>query len=178
MFDCLAKALLKLERSKLLANDHNRCKLSWSDNFYGKLFFATIIKVLYIQSTFNPQFFPETLKCSPRRISNSVEISQPCSSPTGGTPVLSQASSSYTNSVFNLFQQVQLTCIGEGPVVHVSALEIDFGAISVLEDATRYIKLSNESLIPAECFCEMVYINIIQYSLLEVFQQTFPLFPI
>eukprot|EP00794_Sanderia_malayensis_P018879 gene18879-20779_t len=54
---------------------------------------------------------------------------------------------------------VQLSCIGEGPVVHVSALDIDFGAIPVLEDATQYIRLSNESLIPAECFCEMVRPN-------------------
>ena len=40
--------------------------------------------------------------------------------------------------------------------MHVNTLEIDFGSITVLEDVTRHITLSNESLIPAEFFCDMV----------------------
>ena len=47
-------------------------------------------------------------------------------------------------------------CTGEGPVVHASTLDIDFGAIPVLEDVTKEINLSNESLIPAEFYCDMV----------------------
>ena len=40
--------------------------------------------------------------------------------------------------------------------MHVNTLEIDYGAIPVLEDVTRHIMISNESLIPAEFFCDMV----------------------
>ena len=38
----------------------------------------------------------------------------------------------------------------------MSTFEIDYGAIPVLEDVTRQIVISNESLIPAEFICDMV----------------------
>ncbi|KAJ8272065.1 hypothetical protein COCON_G00109240 [Conger conger] len=44
-----------------------------------------------------------------------------------------------------------LSCIGEGPVVHVSASELDFGSIPVLTDVCRTLRLSNQSPVLA-CF--------------------------
>ncbi|KAK6174452.1 hypothetical protein SNE40_017727 [Patella caerulea] len=44
---------------------------------------------------------------------------------------------------------VQLTCVGEGPVVHVRPDIVDWGVIPVLKPCERTIMLSNESLIPA-----------------------------
>ncbi|XP_033116735.1 hydrocephalus-inducing protein homolog isoform X2 [Anneissia japonica] len=55
--------------------------------------------------------------------------------------------------------QVQLICIGEGPVVHVTPHEIDWGQTQVLTDVTRTVELSNESLIPAEFTCSLVRPN-------------------
>ncbi|KAM4722980.1 hydrocephalus-inducing protein homolog [Rhinophrynus dorsalis] len=45
--------------------------------------------------------------------------------------------------------EVELMCIGEGPVVHVYPSEVDFGNIDVLTDVSRTLHLSNQSLIPA-----------------------------
>ncbi|XP_064641495.1 hydrocephalus-inducing protein-like isoform X2 [Lineus longissimus] len=51
---------------------------------------------------------------------------------------------------------VQISCIGEGPVVHVEPLEINWGQIPVLTDTPATIYLSNESLIPAKFTAHMV----------------------
>lgn len=48
------------------------------------------------------------------------------------------------------FQPVQVSCIGEGPVVHLSPLSLDWGQIHVLTDTALTVTLSNESLIPAK----------------------------
>ena len=61
-------------------------------------------------------------------------------------------------------QQVQLKATGEGPVVHLSAENIDFGVIPVLTDVTHTLKLSNESLIPAQFFCEMVRVAYLMFT--------------
>ncbi|XP_069822484.1 hydrocephalus-inducing protein homolog isoform X3 [Dendropsophus ebraccatus] len=45
--------------------------------------------------------------------------------------------------------EVQLQCIGEGPVVHVDPSEVDFGDIPVLTNVSRTIRLCNQSLISA-----------------------------
>ncbi|XP_028665442.1 hydrocephalus-inducing protein homolog [Erpetoichthys calabaricus] len=52
--------------------------------------------------------------------------------------------------------KVQLACIGEGPVVHVSSMEVDFGNIPVLKDVSRTLKLSNQSPIAANYRAKMV----------------------
>ncbi|XP_013405663.1 hydrocephalus-inducing protein [Lingula anatina] len=54
---------------------------------------------------------------------------------------------------------VQLICIGEGPVVHVTPLQLDWGQMPVLTDVSKTIKLSNESLIPAKFTAHMVRPN-------------------
>ena len=53
-------------------------------------------------------------------------------------------------------QAVQVQCVGEGPVIHVTPTEIDYGTIPVLTDVSRLVRLSNESLIPAQFSCSMV----------------------
>ncbi|XP_049928998.1 hydrocephalus-inducing protein homolog isoform X2 [Epinephelus moara] len=45
--------------------------------------------------------------------------------------------------------EVGLSCIGQGPVVHVQSPQLDFGTIPVLTDITRSLQLSNQSPIPA-----------------------------
>ena len=45
---------------------------------------------------------------------------------------------------------VHLMCVGEGPVVHVTPLSLDWGQNLVLTDTAKTIKLANESLIPAK----------------------------
>ncbi|KAG2469946.1 HYDIN protein, partial [Polypterus senegalus] len=52
--------------------------------------------------------------------------------------------------------KVRLACIGEGPVVHVSSMEVDFGNIPVLKDVSRTLKLSNQSPIAASYRAKMV----------------------
>ena len=54
------------------------------------------------------------------------------------------------------FQPLQLMCNGEGPVVHITPLALDWGQIPVLTDVTRVIKLSNESSIPSKFTAHMV----------------------
>ncbi|XP_067905917.1 hydrocephalus-inducing protein homolog [Heterodontus francisci] len=51
--------------------------------------------------------------------------------------------------------EVHLSCVGEGPVVHVSSTKIDWGKIHVLTDVPKTICLSNESLIPARITAKM-----------------------
>ncbi|XP_041047590.1 hydrocephalus-inducing protein-like [Carcharodon carcharias] len=59
-----------------------------------------------------------------------------------------------THQVVNL--AVHISCIGEGPVVHLSSTKIDWGKIQVLTDVPKTICLSNESLIPARVMAKMV----------------------
>ena len=47
-------------------------------------------------------------------------------------------------------------CIGEGPVVHITPLSIDWKHIPVLVDVPQTLKLSNESLIPAHFTADLV----------------------
>eukprot|EP00063_Salmo_salar_P029727 XP_014004562.1 PREDICTED: hydrocephalus-inducing protein homolog isoform X1 [Salmo salar] len=49
-----------------------------------------------------------------------------------------------------------LSCIGEGPVVHVMTTEVAFGSIPVLTDVSRTLQLSNQSPIPARFVGQMV----------------------
>lgn len=53
---------------------------------------------------------------------------------------------------------MHIACIGEGPVVHVMPLELDWGVVPVLQDKPKKILLSNESLIPARFTAHMVSI--------------------
>ncbi len=55
--------------------------------------------------------------------------------------------------------QVQLMAIGEGPVVHVTPTELDWGQTPVLTDVTKIVTLSNESLIPAPFCCTLMRPN-------------------
>lgn len=48
-----------------------------------------------------------------------------------------------------VFQEVVLSCIGQGPVVHVENTQLFFGKIPVLTDVTRTVQLLNQSPIPA-----------------------------
>ena len=52
--------------------------------------------------------------------------------------------------------QIKVHALGEGPVIHFSTEEINYGMIPVLVDSTRMLTLSNESLIPAQFYCETV----------------------
>ncbi|EDV21657.1 uncharacterized protein TRIADDRAFT_30117, partial [Trichoplax adhaerens] len=45
---------------------------------------------------------------------------------------------------------VQILSLGEGPVLHVTPKELDYGETRVLSNANRKIKVTNESLIPAQ----------------------------
>jgi len=57
-----------------------------------------------------------------------------------------------------VLQPVQIICIGEGPVVHITPADIDWGQIPVLVDDSKTLKLSNESLIPAHFTTSLVLI--------------------
>ncbi|XP_037539075.1 hydrocephalus-inducing protein homolog [Nematolebias whitei] len=54
-------------------------------------------------------------------------------------------------AVFGSLQplEVVLSCIGQGPTVHVSRTKLQFGRISVLTDIARTLQLFNQSPIPA-----------------------------
>lgn len=54
---------------------------------------------------------------------------------------------------------VHITCIGEGPVVHLMPLSLDWHQISVLTDIPKTLRLSNESLIPATFSANMLRSN-------------------
>ncbi|KAA8590533.1 hypothetical protein FQN60_014467, partial [Etheostoma spectabile] len=63
-------------------------------------------------------------------------------------------------AVFGSFQpplEVGLSCIGQGPIVHVQSPQLDFGTIPVLTDITRTLQLSNQSPIPAHFTACMRY---------------------
>ncbi|KAM6294461.1 hydrocephalus-inducing protein homolog [Aegotheles albertisi] len=51
--------------------------------------------------------------------------------------------------------KIHLVSVGEGPVVHVQPRKINFGSIQVLQDASRTLQLSNQSVIPASFRAEM-----------------------
>ncbi|XP_042266839.1 hydrocephalus-inducing protein homolog isoform X2 [Thunnus maccoyii] len=51
--------------------------------------------------------------------------------------------------------EVVLSCIGQGPIVHVKSRQLDFGRIPVLTDITRALHLSNQSPIPAHFTARM-----------------------
>ncbi|KAM8982871.1 hydrocephalus-inducing protein homolog isoform 2-T2 [Ara ararauna] len=51
--------------------------------------------------------------------------------------------------------KVHLLSTGEGPVVHVHPSEINFGSIQVLQDVSRTLHLSNQSVIPASFSAKM-----------------------
>jgi len=53
-------------------------------------------------------------------------------------------------------QPVQITCIGEGPVVHITPTILDWEHVPVLVDVPKTLKLSNESLIPAHFTTNLV----------------------
>ena len=55
-----------------------------------------------------------------------------------------------------IFQQVTITFVGEGPVVHLDPLKMDWGVVPVLKDMPRVLVLSNESLIPARFETKLV----------------------
>ena len=50
--------------------------------------------------------------------------------------------------------EVQITATGTGPVLFIDPNEIRFGTISVLDEHTQILSLSNESPIPAVFHCE------------------------
>ncbi|XP_035827636.1 hydrocephalus-inducing protein [Aplysia californica] len=54
---------------------------------------------------------------------------------------------------------VHVICVGEGPVVHVSPLDIDWGDVAVLRDNEKTVVLSNESFIPAKFTAHMLRPN-------------------
>jgi hydrocephalus-inducing protein len=51
---------------------------------------------------------------------------------------------------------VQIVCFGEGPVVHVLPPALDWGQVTVLVDSPKTLRLSNESLIPANFMAKLV----------------------
>lgn len=57
-------------------------------------------------------------------------------------------------------QPVQIVCIGEGPVVHITPTDIDWQQIPVLVDDPKTLKLSNESLIPAHFTTNLVLLTV------------------
>ena len=71
----------------------------------------------------------------------------------------------YFNAIYSIFlQPVQLMCNGEGPVVHVTPLNLDWGQIPVLTDVVRVVTLSNESLVPSKFTAHMVNILIMFFK--------------
>ncbi len=52
-------------------------------------------------------------------------------------------------------QPVHISCVGEGPVVHIMPLDLDWGQLPVLEPVSKTVRLSNESLIPAKFTAHM-----------------------
>ncbi|NXS73554.1 HYDIN protein, partial [Pandion haliaetus] len=51
--------------------------------------------------------------------------------------------------------KIHLVSIGEGPVVYVHPSKINFGSIQVLQDASRTLHLSNQTVIPASFWAQM-----------------------
>ena len=58
-----------------------------------------------------------------------------------------------------MFQPVHLACVGEGPVVLIMPLTLDWQNIEVLTDTHRVVRLSNESLIPARFTARLLRSN-------------------
>lgn len=55
--------------------------------------------------------------------------------------------------------EVGLYCIGEGPVIYVTPDELQWGVCPVLKPISKMVRLSNESLIPAEFECVLVIVK-------------------
>nr|KAG5712964.1 hypothetical protein BaRGS_021758 [Batillaria attramentaria] len=55
--------------------------------------------------------------------------------------------------------RVHISCIGEGPVVHMTPQKLDWGTVPVLTDMPQTITLSNESLISAKYTAHMLRPN-------------------
>lgn len=53
-------------------------------------------------------------------------------------------------------QVCHVRSIGEGPVIYVHPIQVDFGTIYVLQDSSRILNLSNQSFIPALFQAHMV----------------------
>ena len=53
-----------------------------------------------------------------------------------------------------------MTCIGEGPVVHIMPNHLNWEQIPVLTDLSKTVRLSNESLIPAKFTVCMVGLHL------------------
>ncbi|XP_053937812.1 hydrocephalus-inducing protein homolog [Cuculus canorus] len=51
--------------------------------------------------------------------------------------------------------EIHLVSIAEGPVVYVRPSKINFGSIQVLQDASRTLRLSNQTIIPASFTAQM-----------------------
>ncbi|KAM9289560.1 hydrocephalus-inducing protein homolog [Morus bassanus] len=51
--------------------------------------------------------------------------------------------------------KIRLVSVGEGPVVYVHPSKINFGSIQVLQDASRTLHLSNQTVIPATFWAKM-----------------------
>ncbi|KAM6409238.1 hydrocephalus-inducing protein homolog [Rhynochetos jubatus] len=51
--------------------------------------------------------------------------------------------------------KIHLVSVGEGPVVYVHPSKINFGSIQVLQDSSRTLHLSNQTVIPASFWAEM-----------------------
>lgn len=74
---------------------------------------------------------------------------------------------------------MQLSCIGEGPVVHVTPETLDWGHTEVLTPNVKMVKLSNQSTIPADFIAQMVrQLTIAKLCLLKLFGTTIAKFAI
>lgn len=51
-----------------------------------------------------------------------------------------------------LFQEVALSCIGQGPVVHIRSTQLSFGKIPVLKSIAKTLHLYTQSPIPAHFY--------------------------
>jgi len=72
-------------------------------------------------------------------------------------------------------QPVQIVCIGEGPVVHITPDTIDWQHIPVLTDTPKTLKLSNESLIPAHFTANLVLLAVFDCHSSYRYRQVFGL---
>ena len=59
-------------------------------------------------------------------------------------------------------------------MIHVMPNLVDYGTIPVLTDVSKVVKLSNESLIPAQFSCTMVSFVFIRFTLTKCIK--FPFF--
>ena len=68
-----------------------------------------------------------------------------------------QPFSAISTSFLSLGTQVcHIRSIGEGPVIHIHPVQVDFGKIYVLKESSRSLNLSNQSFIPGLFKAHMV----------------------